>query len=529
MVATNLAGRVGPERQPQAVSTAAEPRNLARLAELGRQRRGDHPALLFEGRVHSSGELFDRAARLAGGFAELGLVPGERVVVTMANCPEVTITYHALWRAGLVATPATFLLPAAELRHVIADSGARAVVTTPEFLPKVLEAAQGLPELRHVVCTEAAVGATALDELAQAAPAAIADRDEDDLAALLYTGGTTGRAKGVMLSHASLAYTGGAAYRSAHEPGVDRVLTTLPLSHAYGLLVTVSGLHALEPGFTALLRWFDVETFLSTVQEQRVQTSSLVPTMIQLLLAAPLEDYDLSSLRHVSCGAAPLAVETARACTQRLPGLAVRQGYGMTETAGLISSTPVGRGREGAAGMPVPGTEVQIRDAEDEALPPGEIGEVCVRSPGVMRGYWRAPEATARAVRGGWLHTGDVGYLDAGGWLFIVDRMKDLIIRGGFNVYPRDVEDALTEHPQVRMAGVVGAPSERHGEEVVAFVALAPEATLTPEQLVEWSRERLGGYKYPRQVHVVDAVPLTPVGKIDRKALRARLQGPAAD
>jgi long-chain acyl-CoA synthetase len=501
------------------------PRHLARLAEAGRGLRGDHPALMFEGRVHGSGELFDRAARMAGGFVALGLVPGERVVVTMANCPEVTIAYHALWRAGLVVTPATFLLPAAELRHVLADSGARAVLTTPEFLGKVTEAAADLPELRHILCTESrAPGVLTLSELESAEPVGIVDRDEDDLAALLYTGGTTGRAKGVMLSHASLYYTGGAAYRVSHQPGSTRALITLPLSHAYGLLVTVGALHTEEPGFSVLLRWFDATAFLEMVQDHALQQSSVVPTMIQMLLACPLEDYDLSSLRSVTSGGAPLAPAAESALTRRLPGLRIRQGYGMTETAALISSSPVGLERVGSVGVPVPGTELEIRGRDGAVVGPGELGEVCVRSPGLMRGYWRAPEATAKAIRDGWLHTGDVGYLDAAGRLFIVDRIKDLIIRGGFNVYPRDVEDALTEHPQVRMAGVVGAPSDRHGEEVVAFVALEPGAQMSASELIDWARERIGGYKYPREMHLVDTVPLTPVGKIDRKALRARLR-----
>ena len=276
------------------------PRHLARLSEAGFERRGDHPALLFEGRTHSSGELFHRAARMAGGFAELGLRPGERVVIAMANCPEVSIAYHAAWRAGLVVTPATFLLPELELRHVLADSGARAVVTTPELLERVRAAGAGLPELGHVLCTgsppagaEEAGGIAPtrmLEELEQAAEAPIADRDEDDLAALLYTGGTTGRAKGVMLSHASLHYTGEAAHRSSYEPGLNRALVTLPLSHAYGLLVTVSALHAEEPGFSVLLRWFDPGVWLEMVQGHALQHSALVPTMLQLLLGCALED-----------------------------------------------------------------------------------------------------------------------------------------------------------------------------------------------------------------------------------------------
>jgi long-chain acyl-CoA synthetase len=505
-------------------------RHLARLAESGLQRRGDHPALLFEGRLHSAGELHDRASRVGRGFAELGLKPGERVVVCMANCPEVSMVYHALWRAGLVATPATFLLSDADLRHVLADSGARACVTTPEFLDKLRTAATGLPGLRYLLCTEevdpgdGVESILSLAELAAAAPGEIIDRDEDDLAALLYTGGTTGRAKGVMLSHASLHYTGAAAYSSSHEPGVTRALVTLPLSHAYGLLVTVAGLHAEEPSFTVLLRWFEPTRFLEMVQAHELQQSAVVPTMLQLLLGCPLEDYDLSSLRHVTSGGAPLGEETERAFTRRLPGTAIRQGYGMTETAALISSNPAGAVRSGSVGRPVPGTDLEIRDDEGQPLGPGEIGEICVRSPGVMRGYWRSPEATARTIRDGWLFTGDVGYLDAGGYLFVVDRKKDLIIRGGFNVYPRDIEDALTEHPEVQMAGVVGGASERHGEEVVAFVALVPGSSLTPSSLVAWAKERIGGYKYPREVFVVDAVPLTAVGKIDRRALRTRLR-----
>jgi long-chain acyl-CoA synthetase len=331
------------------LTPAPSERHLARLAEAGLQRRGDHPALLFEGRLHRAADLHDRASRVGRGLVELGLKPGERVVVCMANCPEVSIVYHALWRAGLVATPATFLLSDADLRHVLADSGARACVTTPEFLDKVRTAGSGLPGLRHLVCTEDAgdVGETllSLGELAASAPGEIVDRDEDDLAALLYTGGTTGRAKGVMLSHASLHYTGSAAYASSHEPGVTRALVTLPLSHAYGLLVTVAGLHAEEPGFSVLLRWFEPTLFLEMVQTHELQQSAVVPTMLQLLLGCPLEDYDLSSLRHVTSGGAPLGEETERAFTRRLPGTTIRQGYGMTETAALISSNPVGAPR----------------------------------------------------------------------------------------------------------------------------------------------------------------------------------------
>jgi long-chain acyl-CoA synthetase len=501
-------------------------KHLGRLAEDSYRRRGDYQALLFEGRWHSSGELFDRSCRIAAGLQELGVAPGERVVVSMANCPEVGISYQALWRAGAVVTPATFLLPPEDLRHVIANAEASTVITTPEFVEKVLSATDGLDCVRHVISTVAdGQDVLELSELEQTDPRPIVPRAEGDLAALLYTGGTTGRAKGVMLSHANLYFTGRAAHESAYVPGLNRGLGTLPLSHAYGLLVTLSAMHSAERGIAVLLRWFDPDAFLELIVAHELQLSAVVPTMLQILLSKPLEAYDLSSLRYLSSGGAPLAAEVAEEFTRRVPSVSIRQGYGLTETAALISSTPTGRERAGSVGLPVPGTEIRVLDEHGRELPAGEAGEICAHSPGVMAGYWHAPEATAEALEDGWLHTGDIGYQDADGYLYIIDRKKDLIIRGGFNVYPRDVEDALVEHPDIEMAGVVGRPSDVHGEEVVAFVAPCAGSEPDPDALIGWARERIGGYKYPREVHLVEAIPLTPVGKIDRKALRARLPG----
>jgi long-chain acyl-CoA synthetase len=515
--------------RPRQTSSAVGEHNLARLAERSFEVRGDYPSLLFEGRWHRSGELFERSRRIATGLSELGVGPGDRVVVTMANCPEVPVTYQAVWRAGAVLTPATFLLGPEELRHVIGDSHASAVVTTPEFVSKVCQAVAGLAHVRAVICTaDTGDGVVSLAMLEDTAAGMITARADDDLAALLYTGGTTGRAKGVMLTHANLHFSAGAAHASAYVTGINRALTTLPLSHAYGMLVTISALHSSEPGVSVLLRWFDPAAFLELIAEHRLQVSALVPSMIQILLSQPLEDYDLSSLRYLTSGGAPLAPEVEQEFRRRVPWVSIRQGYGLTETAALVSSNPTGAERAGSVGRPVPGTEVEIRDDEGRVLAANEIGEVCCRSPGVMVGYWHSPEATAEALNDGWLMTGDVGYLDQDGYLYIVDRKKDLIIRGGFNVYPRDVEDALVEHPAVQMAGVVGKPSERHGEEVVAFVALHAGAQLDPDELVAWARARIGGYKYPREVHLVQAVPLTAVGKVDRKALRARVREPAA-
>ena len=497
---------------------AITPSTLSRRAEEALERLGDHPSLWFEGRWQSSFELAERARRAAAGFVALGVRPGDRVVLFAANCPEVGITYSALWRAGAVATPVLFLLTEDELRHVLSDSGAVAVVTTPEFLPKILAVAGGLPVV--VVGGEGGPGVTTFAELEAGEQLPLVDRQPEDLAALLYTGGTTGRSKGVALTHAGLDTAGAAAYAvgSRDQPTVG--LLPLPLAHVYGLMVSVSGLHAQHPGRSVLMRWFDAASFVALVEEHRVEQAALVPSMIQMLLTQPLEEHDLSCLERISSGGAPLAVEVAHELERRIPTVEVREGYGCTETSALISAQPADDRRLGSVGKPVPGVEVRITAADGTEVAAGADGEICVRGPVLMTGYWQAPEATAEAVRDGWLHTGDVGRVDDEGWLYVVDRLKDLIIRNGFNVYPRDVEDVLLAHPDVTAAAVVGRPDPRVGEEVVAFVSLSPSSAATPEDLIAFCREHVSAAKYPREVRIVDAVPLTSVLKTDRKALR---------
>ena len=487
--------------------------NLARLAEATLDRLGDNPSLWFEGTWHSSGAMLERASRVATGLRELGVQPGDRVVVVMANCPEVPVLYSALWRAGAVVTPVVFLVSAAELRHIIADSGAAAVVTTPELLPKVTEAVE---DGKLPVVVVGGEGTVSFAQLDAASPGSIVDRADDDLAALLYTGGTTGRSKGVALTHANLWHAGASSRKVSHVPGIKRALTALPLSHSYGLLVTVGGLHAPEPGQTYLQRWFDPDGFLKLAAEHRIEVMAVVPSMLVMLLAFPLDGYDLSELRYVYSGAAPLAASVAQEFQRRVPSATVLEGYGCTETGGIISTTPPSAPRPGSVGRVVPGVELRIVGLDGADAPAGVDGEIVVRGPNVMTGYWGG-----EPIKDGWFHTGDIGRLDDDGYLTIVDRMKDLIIRGGYNIYPRDVEDVLLQHPAVAMAAVVGRPDERLGEEVVAFVSLAESAPVTEDDLVAFARERLGANKYPRQVTILDAIPLTSVGKLDRKRLRA--------
>jgi long-chain acyl-CoA synthetase len=277
------------------------------------------------------------------------------------------------------------------------------------------------------------------------------------------------------------------------------------------------------------MRWFDPVTWLELAQQHRVNISPLVPSMLQMLLQQRLEDYDLSALARLTSGSAPLSPQITEDFRTRLPHVEVGEGYGCTETAAIISTSPRGQVRVGSVGRPAPGVTVRIERTDGAAAAPGEEGEICVRGPVLMSGYWHAEQETAQAMRGGWLHTGDVGRLDADGYLYIVDRIKDLIIRGGYNVYPRDVEDVLMQHPDVLGAAVVGRPDEKYGEEVVAFVQLREGAMTSPEDLIKFSRRHLSAVKYPREVRLVDGIPLTSVMKTDRKLLRAMLASDQAE
>jgi long-chain acyl-CoA synthetase len=506
--------------------------SLQRLADQYWRRDAGQSELHFEGGRWTSTELAERTKRLSGGLRAAGVKPGDRVVICMANCPEVGITYHAIWRAGAVATPVLFLLSEDELRHVLTDSGAVLVVTTPEFLPKVSAAAAAAPSVLGIVVagpheagSAAAGGPELLDfaELEQAEPGDLIDSDPAELAALLYTGGTTGRSKGVMISHNALSAAAWAATATSYDPKQRTVLLALPLSHVYGLMVSVMSLHSPEPNVVVLMRWFDPAGWLRLAQHHQVNGSPLVPSMLQMLLQQPLEDYDLSALTRLNSGAAPLPRQVLDDFGRRLPQVEIAEGYGCTESAAIIATSPLGQARPGSVGKPAPGVEVKIELQDGNEAAPGADGEICVRGAVLMTGYWHAPDATAEALRRGYLHTGDVGRLDADGYLYIVDRIKDLIIRGGFNVYPRDVEDVLVQHPDVVAAATVGRPDEKYGEEVVAFVQLTPGSTVTPAELVEFAREHLSAAKYPREVRIVDSIPLTSVLKTDRKRLRAQL------
>ncbi len=469
---------------------------LADLADAALARLPEHPALAFEGAVLTSTELGARVRRLAAGLQGWGVRPGDRVAVVLPNCPELLQLYGALWRAGAAATPALPALTPTEVRHVLTDSEAVLLVTEDPRLQGL-----GVPTL----------DLAQLRELETAPEQDPVPRSELDLAALLYTGGTTGRAKGVRLSQGGLLAITRARESVTATANAPTSVVPLPLSHVYGLVTTAARMHLSEPGLLVLQRRFDAAGWVALVEEHRAQASSLVPSMVQQLLLQPLEQHALGSLTYVTTGGAPLPLPVWHELERRLPHVRLCDGYGCTEATSTVTMNPPEARRHGSVGLPVPGVTLKI--AED--------GEVLVRSPGVMLGYHRDDEATAETLRDGWLHTGDVGRLDEDGYLWVFDRTKDVILRGGFNVYPRDVEDALLAHPAVAHAAVVGRPDARLGEEVVAFVSLRAEVTAT--ELLAFGRETIAAHKAPREVHVVAEVPLTSVGKTDRKAARILL------
>ncbi|MEP9361855.1 AMP-binding protein [Nocardioides sp. CN2-186] len=495
--------------------------HLALLAEESFARLGDYDQLFFEGTWHTSGEIISRARRASAGLVALGIEPGDRVIVLTMNTSEVFVAYHAIWRAGAVVTPVIFLQTPVELRHILENSGAKAAIVSPELVPMVVGSAEGL-DLRLIVAGDVPEGveATTFAALEEHEPGEVVPRDDDDLAALLYTGGTTGRAKGVMLSHHGLWHAGRGMNDVARTMGTTRSLLPLPLSHAFGLNVLVAGLHSDKQHVSVMQRWFDPQGWLELVQEHRLESSPVVPSMMQMLLDQPYADYDLGSLVSFGSGGAPL-LPSLREKVESAFGVTILEGYGLTESTAIATASTVDDNRPGSVGKPAPHVRLAILDPLGEPVAPGEDGEICIAGPGVMTGYWRDPEQTARTIVDGWLHTGDIGHLDEDGFLYVVDRVKDLIIRGGFNVFPRDVEDVLLAHPSVTAAAVVGKPDEKSGEEIVAVVALHPGASATSEELMDFARERLARYKYPREVLVVDNVPLTSVGKTDRKAVRA--------
>ena len=493
--------------------------NLGTILLASARSRPEHPAIRLGEQTVSYAAL-DRAARgVAASLRERGIEPGTKVAVMVPNVPDFTIAYYGILYAGCTVVPLNVLLTAPEVAYHLEDSEARLLVAHPLFAAPARAGAEqaGVP----VIWAGGAEGET-LAALAAAEPAqALHPTSAEDTAVILYTSGTTGKPKGAELTHANLLLNCAVVVpRLIPRSGDDVALATLPLFHSFGQTCIQNATLALGGTFTLLPR-FTPEAALEIIQRDRVSLFAGVPTMyFAILNFAGADAFDLSSLQYCMCGGAPMPVEVMKAFEAKY-GVTILEGYGLSETSPVASFNVLDRPRKvGSIGYPVWGVELCIMNEKDEPLPDEEIGEICIRGHNVMKGYWKRPDATQETMRGGWFHSGDIGRRDADGSYFIVDRKKDMIIRGGFNVYPREVEEVLYAHEAIVEAAVIGVPHESHGEEVKAVVALAAGAELSEAALIAWTKERLAAYKYPRIVEFRDALPRGPTGKILKRELK---------
>jgi long-chain acyl-CoA synthetase len=480
-------------------------------------RDADHPALRMDDIVVSYNRLDERTAQLAGLLRARGIKAGDRVGIMLPNVPEFAVAYYAVLRVGAIVVPMNVLLKRREVGFYLSDPEASLLIAWHGFAEQALAGAEEV----GVECL--LVEPDSFErQLAEAEPLAeVAQRAGDDTAVILYTSGTTGTPKGAELTHLNLKRNVDVSIGLFTIGEGDVILGALPLFHAFGQTCGLNTAIAAGACLTLIPR-FDPAKALAIIERDRVNVFEGVPTMYSALLHDPAaETTDVSSLRVCVSGGAALPVEVLRSFEEQF-GCVVLEGYGLSETSPVASFNHPDRERTpGSIGTPVEGVELKLLDDDGDEVSAGEVGEIAVRGHNVMKGYWRRPEATAEAIDAhGWFKTGDMARVDEQGRYFIVDRKKELIIRGGYNVYPREIEEVLYEHPAVREAAVIGIPHAALGEEVAAAVALKPGAEATPEQLRAYVKEQVAAYKYPRHVWLVDELPKGPTGKILKREIK---------
>src|ERR1700743_3191479 len=490
--------------------------NLAEIVSASATRDAEAAAVRLGERTLTYGDLDDRAARLATLLLERGLEPGDRVGVMLPNVPEFPIAYYGILRAGGVVVPMNVLLKRRESAYYLEDSGAKMLLAWHGFLE---DATTGAADAgAELIAVEPGAFAATLDGV-EPTPE-IAAVDDEDTAVILYTSGTTGQPKGAELSHLNLLRNADVLARTNTTVGPgDIVLGALPLFHTFGQTVSMNASMLVGATLT-LVPKFEPGEVLETMARDGVTHFYGVPTMYGALLHHPgREDFDTSTLRVCMTGGSSMPVEVLRGFEDAF-GAIVLEGYGLSETSPVASCNHPDKERKpGSIGTPIEGVEMKIVDESDADVPQGDVGEIVIRGHNIMKGYWNRPDATAEAMRGGWFHSGDMGREDENGFFYVVDRKKDMIIRGGYNVYPREVEEVLYEHPAIREAAVLGVPHDEYGEEVGAGVSLTDGAEATPEELREYVRERVAAYKYPRAVWIVEDLPKGPTGKILKREI----------
>jgi long-chain acyl-CoA synthetase len=490
---------------------------------------GDHhfpkkQAVLFAGESITYGELYQRACRLSSALKEAAhLKRGDRVALFLPNCPEFITAYYAAVRLGTIAVSLNVMLKHDEVKFILNDSESSVLITSNKLIEQVPDPRE-VPSLKKILCVDKPQRTDAFpleDFLALASgETSAADLANDDGAAILYTSGTTGKPKGALLSHGNIVTNIQAVRHHTQMASDDRLICYLPLFHCFGQNFIMNA--ALDAGATLVLHErFQVEEILNSIKSHRISMFFGVPPVYQRLLAeSDIEQY-FREVRYCFTAAAPMPVSVARRWQQKV-GQIIYEGYGLTETSPFASYNHDSLYREGSVGTPVEKVEMKIVDPEGRALPPGETGEIAIKGPNVMLGYFRRPEETAQVIRDSWFLTGDIGKTGVDGYFYLVDRAKDMINVSGFKVWPREVEEVLLEHPSVGEAAVVGIEDPDSGEAVKAFVVLKQGAAAHEAEIIDYARARIADYKAPRFVEFIDSLPRNPAGKILKRELRER-------
>ncbi|MDM7998759.1 MAG: long-chain-fatty-acid--CoA ligase [Dehalococcoidia bacterium] len=502
--------------------------NLVELSEAKLRNSGEYAALVFEGQEISNAQMEQASRRLATALKSLGVKQGDRVLVQMPNRPEVFQSFGAIWRLGAAVVPVNHMISPEESSYIYQDTGAETLISSTDFLPRIQACRTSTPDLKNVILAGPSVpkGYLSYQELIKGheETASIAETNDGDLAAIVYTAGTTGRPKGVMHSHRSLYESGRIFYQQVPVRAGTVSVFVLPMCHIFGIACMVAA-YFHEKGRAVILSSFTIDKIFEAIQTYRGNLFVGVPTLyVYMLLHPDPKKYDLSSMKWWISGAAALAPETWYEFKDKF-GFEIIEGWGMTETGATGCCNPYDQPKKpGSIGKASPGVLLKIVDDSGREMPQGQQGEIVIKTPGVMMGYWRRQKETEETLKDGWVWTGDIGYVDEDGFYFITDRKKDLIIKSGENICPREIEEVIMTHPKVCEAAVVGVKDSVYGEEIKAFVVAKPGMQVTPEELQDFCIARLKRFKTPKDFAFVDSLPKSLVGKVLRRELRRMAQ-----